>query len=160
MPNLVILIPFKADPECDLDQNATEMQQFFNSIENHRLGENVGATVDAINIVYQPDEYECAEGDYVIIFAHGGEDDTELSNNQGQTISMDGAITELEAIGAQNTTRVLCMCCYSALEGHIGAVWKGDHEDQETYGGSSAIANLYSSTRTQIRAVCLALFEL
>lgn len=160
MPNLVIVIPFTADPDCDLDQSAEEMQNFFNSIANHLLGENVGATVDNIVIVYEPTAYQCAAGDYVILFAHGGEEDTDLSNNQGQTITMDDAIAKLTAIGAQNTVRALFMCCFSGLAGHIGDTWKNGHPNQMTFGGNSAISNLYSATRTQIRAVCLALYEL
>ena len=160
MADLVIVIPFTADPNCDLDQSAAEMQNFFNSIQNHVLGQNVGAQIDSINIVYEPDAYQCAAGDYVILFAHGGQDDTDLSNNQGQTITMDDAIAKLDAINADQVARVLFMCCFSGLAGHIGATWKAAHPAQQTYGGNSAISNLYAATRTQIRAVCLALYAL
>ena len=160
MSDLVIVIPFTADPDCDLDQMAEQMQAFFNSIQNHRLGENVGADIDNIDIVYQPTPYQCAADDYVILFAHGAQDRTTLYNNQGQQISMANATAKLTAINAQQTTRVLFMCCYSGLAGHIGANWKIANPGQETFGGDSAISNLYSSTRTQIYAVCAALFPL
>lgn len=160
MSNLVILIPFNPDPDCDLDLQATTMQEFFDSIANHRLGDNVGAEIDNINIIYRLTPYACAEDDYVIIFAHGGPENSDLANNQGQVTSMADAITKLEAIEAQNTQRLLCMCCYSRMEGHIGAVWKAQYGKQETFGGNKDIATLCSNTRTQIRAVCLALSEL
>jgi len=160
MPDLVIVIPFNADANCDLDQGAADMQTFFNSITNHVLGENVGAAINSINIVHQPTQYQCAAGDYVILFAHGGEEDSVLSNNRGETITMNGAIAKLTAINAGAAARVLFMCCFSGLAGHIGTQWKATHGAQETYGGNSAISNLYSVTRTQIRAVCAALYPL
>jgi hypothetical protein len=160
MPNLVIVIPFNADATCDLDISATEMQTFFNGIANHYLGNNLGSQINNINIVYQDTQYNCAAADYVIVFAHGGKEDSELSNNRGQVITMDNAINKLTDIDAQNTERLLCMCCFSGLPDHIGAVWKDQHAAQETFGGDSAISNLYSSTRTQIKTVCLALFQL
>jgi hypothetical protein len=160
MPNLVIVIPFTANPQCDLDQSATEMQQFFDSIVNHQLGMNVGTAINNIVIVHEPTPYQCSVGDYVLLFAHGAKKDSDLSNNQGQVITMDNTIAKLTAIGTQNTARLLCMCCFSSLQGHVGSAWKNAHTTQETYGGDSAISNLYSSTRTQIRKVCAALFEL
>lgn len=160
MPNLIIVIPFKVDPDCDLDESATKMQTFFGSIANHHLGENVGADIDNIVIVHQPTRYRCAAGDYVILFAHGAKENTNLYNNQGQQITMVNAIKKLTTIEAQNATRLLCMCCFSGLVGHVGTIWRANHADQETYGGDSAISNLYSSTRTQIYAVCKALYEL
>ena len=160
MPNLVILIPFDPDPECDLDQSATQMMDFFNSIQNHLLGENVGAVVASIDVVFLGTDYQCQPGDYVIIFAHGAAEDSELSNNQGQTATMDEAIAELAQIGAQNAARLLCMCCYSGSPQHIGPVWRAANPNQPTYAGACPISNLYSTTRTQIRAVCAALLPL
>jgi hypothetical protein len=160
MPNLIIVIPFNPDIDCDLDISATEMQTFFNSIVNHDLGDNIGSQINNINIVYQNTQYVCAAADYVIVFAHGGKDDSDLSNNQGQVTTMANAIDKLIDIGAQHTARMLFMCCFSGLANHIADVWKDQHADQETFGGNSAISNLYSSTRTQIKSVCLALYEL
>ncbi|ANE75142.1 MULTISPECIES: hypothetical protein [Dickeya] len=160
MPNLVIVIPFTADVNCDLDRGATDMRNFFNSIANHNVGENIGTQINQIDIVYRNTVYNCANGDYVIVFAHGGDNNTVLANNQGQTITMNNTIGLLENIGVNNTARVLFMCCFSGVQGHIARVWKARHPAQQTYGGNGVIANLYSSTRTQIRAVCAALGQL
>ena len=84
MPDLVIVIPFAADERCDLDQSAGNMKEFFDLIRNHRLGENVGAVVNDIVIVHEPTAHQCAEGDYVILFAHGDRGDSNLTNNRGQ----------------------------------------------------------------------------
>jgi hypothetical protein len=160
MSNLVILIPFKADTCCDLDQGAAEMKDFFDGIDNHRLGDNIGAQINNIHIIHKATSYTCAMDDYVILFAHGGKEDSDLTNNRKQTITMTDAIIKLTAIGAQNAVRLLCMCCFSALEGHIAAKWKAGHKRGETYGGNCAISNLYSSTKRQIYSVCAALYRL
>lgn len=160
MPDLIIVIPFTADANCDLDQYAMEIQQFFNQITNHNLGENIGTEIDHIRIVHKPTDFSCNNGDFVILFAHGSREATALYNNQGEMITMDKAIAKLISIHAHKAKRLLFMCCYSGLDGHIGSVWKGNNSAQETLGGNTDISNLYTSTRTQIRSVCGALFEL
>lgn len=160
MPDLIIVIPFAPDQDCDLDRGATDMKVFFDKINNHRLGEHIGAEINGIVIAYKDDDVECEDGDYVILFAHGAEHTSTLYNNVGQEITMEDALEELTAIRAQTAERVLFMCCYSAREDHIGRVWKDDHEDQATFGGEHDIATLYSATRTQIKTVCFALHEI
>jgi hypothetical protein len=161
MANLVIIIPFTADPDCDLDNEANNLLNFFQNLRGNAasvpLGANVGVNISNINIVYPETNHAVAEGDYVILFAHGGQDDSALTNNMGQSITVDAAAALLAAKMAQNAAKLLCMCCYSALQTHIAQVWRAEHPQQQTYGSDSAISNLYSSTRQSIRAVCAAL---
>jgi len=100
--------------------------------------------------------------DFVILFAHGAPDDTRLWNNVPgvAAVTLAQATGQLNAIGAANTARVLFMCCFSALANHIAATWKQANPQQSTFGGNAAISNFYSSTRTQIRSICAALYEL
>lgn len=160
MPNLSILIPFDPDQRSDLDQGAAELKKSYDSIENHFLGQNIGAEIDGISILYRATKHRCTSNEYLIVFAHGGKAETGLSNNQGQAATMREVTSLLANIGAANSKKILFMCCYSALRGHIADKWKSDFTNQEVYGGDSVISNLFSSTRTQIRAVCAALFQL
>lgn len=162
MPDLVILIPFAPNPACDLDQQADQLQAFFNQIVNHEIGPNVGAQIANIFVLHAGMNHQCAAGDFVILFAHGAENDTRLWNNvQGvPPVTLAQATGQLNAIGAANAARVLFMCCFSALANHIAATWKQAHAPQSTFGGNAAIANLYSSTRTQIYRICAALKQL
>ncbi len=162
MPNLVILIPFAPNPKCDLDQQAGQLEAFFNQIANHEIGPNVGAQINNVIVLHTGSNYQCAAGDFVVLFAHGAQNDTRLWNNVPGVapITLAEATGQLNAIGAAKTTRILFMCCFSGLANHIAAIWKKAHPGQSTFGGNAAIANLYSSTRTQIYRICFALYEL
>ena len=165
MSNLVILIPFAANPKSDLDDTAGKLRDFFNKISNHLLGENINATIDNIKVVYLTDhetdhEIECQNKDYVILFAHGSNEDTNLYNNKGAKTSMAQTIQKLEEIHAQHTKRVLFMACFSGYEGHIGTTWKTKYPQQEVFASQVSISNLYSSTRRTITGVCRALERL
>lgn len=160
MADLVIVIPFAANKQCDLDQTATEMKTFFDSITNHELGSHVDAEIAKLRIVNKDDSVKCKGGDYVILFAHGAKESTKLYDNLGGSISMGDTIEKLAALDAHKAERVFFMCCYSAREGHIGCEWKAGHEDQTTFGGEKDIAKLWSATRKQIYNVCVALHEI
>jgi hypothetical protein len=160
MANLIILIPFPANPNCDLDQGAADLQQRFNLMPpDPVLGDNVNREIHSVVILNFGSQYACGPDDCVILFAHGGQLDTGLSNNQGANITMNNAIQALAQIGAGTTARVLFMCCFSALDGHIAAVWAAGYPNQSTFGGFAAIATLFNATRHGIRGVCLALGE-
>lgn len=162
MPDLVILIPFAPNAACDLDKQADGLREFFNQIEDHKIGPNVGAQIAKIVVLHVGMNHQCAAGDFVILFAHGDKNDTRLWNNvQGvPPVTLAEATGQLNAIGAANAARVLFMCCFSALPNHIGAIWRQAHANQSTFGGDAAIGNLYSSTKSQIWKICFALKEL
>jgi hypothetical protein len=162
MPDLVILIPFAPNPKCDLDQQAAGLQAFFDQIDNHRIGPNVDAQITNVIVLHKGINHQCAAGDFVLLFAHGAQDDTRLWNNVPDVapVTLAEATGQLNAIGAANTTRILFMCCFSALANHIAAIWKQTYRQQSTFGGDAAISNLYSSTRTQIYSICAALHQL
>lgn len=124
MPTLVIAIPFRPDPKCDLDQMAKDFQQEFAASSCKKLPEHVCAEIKEIRLVYQNEGYACAEGDVVIAYGHGGDDNADLSNNQGQWVKPKDVIEMLEGINAQAAERVLFMACYSALENHAAPLWK------------------------------------
>ena len=161
MANLIIVIPFKPDESCDLDQMSSDFQKALAASSKKSLPENVAAEVQEIKIIYRNDDYTCEKEDVVICFGHGGEDNSTLSNNQGQSITATETIQKLEAIGAQNTRRLLFMCCYSAMEGHLAPQWKSKYPSQTTFGGPADIARLYAGpTRSGLfTGVCTALLE-
>lgn len=165
MATLFILIPFKKkqlNMLKDLPPQADSFALEFAGLKNKNIGENIGATIDGgISVVYADSDFTVGEDDYIIVFAHGAKQAPSklYSNDPSLSVSVSEVIAKLEATGAQHAEKILFMCCFSALEGHIAITWKDRHEDQVVYGGSSAISNLYSSTRTQIKSCCLALFE-
>ena len=122
---------------------------------------HVDPRAEEVEIVYATDSYSCTADDFVILYAHGGKEETYLSNNQGQTMAMREALNLLEGIDAQVAQRVLFMCCFSASGGHVAERWKKKHAHQSTFGNTEAISNLFSATRSGlIRGVCVALQEL
>lgn len=160
MGKLIILIPFSVRAQSDLLANALELKHFFDApTTQKKIGENVGATIDAIEIKFLDDPCTCYDDDYVIVFAHGSNKDTKLYDNQGHSTTMAKTIEKLVDMDADETRKVLFMVCFSALPGHIAPVWKARETHQAVYGGSAVIANLYSSTKSQIYSICKALSE-
>ena len=150
MVNLIIFIPFEADENCDLADSSKKS-----------LPENVSAEVKEIKIVHSSDNYTCSEEDVVIVFGHGGKDNADLSNNQGQRATAKKTLEMLETMKAQTTQRILFMCCYSAVEGHLAQKWKAKYPTQMAFGGLADIASLYNGpTRSGLfTGVCKALTE-
>jgi hypothetical protein len=160
MSRIIILLPFQKKTQSDLWLSATELRTFFyEEGTSTKIGENIGADVEGIDIIYLTDNYDCNHGDYVIVFAHGADSNTNLYDNKGGVTSSLAVRKKLDIIQAQRVEKVLFMCCYSALDNHIARVWKKANQGQTVYGGNSAISNLYSATRTQIRTICFALRE-
>ncbi|CAE7562195.1 trmH [Symbiodinium sp. CCMP2456] len=161
MVNLIILIPFAADENCDLDQMSSAFQRDLADSSKKSLPENVSAEVKEIKIVHSSDTYTCSEEDVVIVFGHGGKDNADLTNNQGQRATAKKTLEMLETMEAQTTRRILFMCCYSAMEGHLAHKWKAKYPTQMTFGGLADIASLYNGpTRSGLfTGVCKALTE-
>lgn len=158
MGKLIFLIPFSVRAQSDLLANAEELKTFFEKPTTlKKIGENVGATIDAIEIKFLDDDSTCYDDDFVIVFAHGSNKDTKLYDNQGNSTTMAKTIEKLVDMDADEAQKVLFMVCYSALQGHIAPVWKAKVPNQTVYGGSQVIANLYSSTSSQIYSICKAL---
>lgn len=160
MPDLVIVIPFNANQESDIDTGAADMQNYFNTAESKFIGQNVGSDIGKIEIAHLPTPHTCAIGDYVIVFAHGGWNSTNLTNNKNGVTSLNDTMAKLAEIRAERAARILFMCCFSGLDGHIASVWKAANPNQHIYGGSDVISYLYKSTRKGIIGVCLALSEI
>ena len=160
MANLIIAIPFRPDPACDLDQMAKQFQEQHATSSMKELPENVEADIAEIRIVYQGDRYACAESDVVIAYGHGGDDNADLTNNQGQRVSSAAVMKMLEDIGAQKTKRLLFMGCYTAMEGHVAPSWKARHR-QKTFGGLKDVATLFQGPLRsgKFTGVCKALVE-
>ncbi|CAE7341691.1 trmH [Symbiodinium microadriaticum] len=155
MVSLIILIPFAADENCDLDQMSSTFQSDLADSSKKSLPENVSAEVKEIKIVHSSDTYTCSEEDVVIVFGHGGKDNADLTNNQGQRATSKKTLEMLETMKAQTTRRILFMCCYSAMEGHLAHKWKAKYPSQMTFGGLADIASLYNgptrSAREELR---------
>lgn len=122
-----------------------------------KFGENIGAKIERIHLVYLGNNLVLDRGDYMIVFAHGGEDDTDLSNNMGSKSTMNAVIEKLKAMEADNAEKILFMTCFSALEGHIAPEWKRQNPKQSVFGTDRASSNLWSRGKSGIRAICMAL---
>lgn len=58
-----------------------------------QVSENVErADIKEIQLVYLNDVYACAEGDVVIAYGHGGDDNVDLRNNQGRRVKPNDVI--------------------------------------------------------------------
>lgn len=163
MATLFILIPFpqnQLDMHKDLPPQADQFEQEFAGLTNKKIGENIGAEIkDGISVVYVDTDFTVSDEDYIIVFAHGAKDVPSklYSNDPSLSVTVSNVISKLEQADAQEAQKILFMCCFSSLTGHIAATWKKKHKSQVVYGGNAAISNLYSATRTQIRACCAAL---
>lgn len=162
MAKLFIFIPFNEgllNKSVDLPKDAIQFQTEFAGMTNRRIGENINADIARIEVVYANTAFTVTAADYIIVFAHGDKDiaNTLYSNTPKLTTPVATAITKLESVGAQNALKILFMCCFSGLAGHIAVTWKTRYRAKVVYGGDAAISSLYSGTRTQIKACCLAL---
>ncbi|MDB9495396.1 hypothetical protein PN441_02580 [Spirulina major CS-329] len=159
--NLVIVIPFPKDEECDLDKDAKAMWLEFNKPEIcSTIKGTINQKINSIQILHQEDQnYECTQNDHVILFAHGGKKHTNLVNNQGKEITRENAAKILLGIKADIAKQVYFMCCFSSLEGHIGDFWKQKYSSQneKIYGARTDVSTFYSGTRRSITKVCSAL---
>jgi len=166
MATLFILIPFKENEVIktkDLPKDAIDFRDQFALMSNKRIGENIGSDVTGgISVVYLDTRFTVTANDFIIVFAHGASTVADkLYSNEPQLQTATGVvITQLEAAQAQTAAKILFMCCFSALAGHIAVTWKARYRNQVVYGGDAAISNLFSATRTQIKSCCLALFKL
>jgi hypothetical protein len=162
MAKLFFFIPFKKNKlkaDKDLAQQANEFSNTFSGMTNERIGNNIGDEIDeGISVEYIDSNFTVTADDYIIVFAHGGEDDDKLCSNAPKlTTDVDTVITKLEAADAEQAAKILFMCCYSSHTDHIAKIWKRKHAGQAVYGSDTAISNLYAATRTQIRNCCAAL---
>jgi hypothetical protein len=166
MATLFILIPFRENDIIktkDLPKEAIAFRDEFATMSNKRIGDNIGETVaGGISVVYLDSRFAVTADDFIIVFAHGSDlvADKLYSNDPRLQTPTADVIAQLEAGRAQTARKILFMCCFSALPGHIAVTWKAKYRAQVVYGGNAAISNLYSATRTQIRACCLALYTL
>ncbi|WP_118973217.1 hypothetical protein [Taibaiella koreensis] len=166
MAKLFIFIPFEeneVDKSKDLPEQAIEFAGTFAKMSNKRIGENIDAEIrEGIEVVYLDSDFTVSAADYIIVFAHGSKNTAGklYSNDPQLSVATSIVIDQLKEAQAQRAQKILFMCCFSALAGHVAAAWKGEYRNQVVYGGDAAISNLYSATRTQIRACCKALFQL
>ncbi|MCW3464737.1 hypothetical protein [Chitinophaga nivalis] len=165
MPTLFVFIPFnqhELSPTKDLPLQANELYLAFQAVSNKRIGENIGALISSVQVVYLDSQFTVTNQDYIIVFAHGSKDAKNwlFSNVPPLEIKATDAMNVLIASSANKAVRILFMCCFSSLDGHIGQLWEAKYPNQTIYAGNAAISNLFSATRTQIRSCCLALFEL
>lgn len=163
MAKLFIFMPFnkaQLQQQQDLPPQAMDFYNTFQTVTNKRIGDNIGAEISSVEVVYADSAFTVTDKDYIIVFAHGGKDSNDLSSNIPQVFVSEKVVMDrLSQKKAYNAQKILFMCCYSALNDHIAQAWKKNYRGQTVYGGDSAISNLFSATRTQIKTCCLALFE-
>ncbi len=79
-----------------------------------------------MEVVYANSAFTVTNKEYIIVFAHGGEDSNDLSSNIPQVfVSEKVVMNRLSQKKAYNAQKILFMYCYSALNDHIAQFfWK------------------------------------
>ncbi len=131
MPRLFVYIPFPENmagepnrPEISalLRASATELVRVTPDAWHRKEYE-----FDETIVLYSDSNlvgHNIGVGDQVIVHAHGGSDDSDLSDDDGDRVSSELVIRALEIIGAQAATAVDFAVCYSAMDDHLAHEWR------------------------------------
>lgn len=159
MANLVCYIPFprigRIIAQGCLRTEGNELVQYAQAQNAQIPPTRNGVPLTQLNLVYLNEETpqnRLGVGDVLVVFAHGGDNDTELSDNAGNDIEQNDLLQRLVLLNAAVASEIYFFACFSALPEHIGPTFKSLNGNIRVYGkNDTAEGGLAKYTRTGFR---------
>lgn len=146
MPRLYVYIPFgrqmagesiRPPVSALLRDNAEELASITRDVWRQRATE-----FEETILLYADSNREglgINPGDVVVVHAHGGSEDADLTDDDGRLISLGDVIKALIALGAQVASSVHFAVCYSANDNHVAQVWRQNEGQNQRVRGSVGV---------------------
>lgn len=138
---LFIYVPFRKDNDSDIKRGAQE----FGAVASINITTTSGHNILAVHVKFLGEEPAAADidaNDVVLVHAHGGTDDTSLSDNSGGSIPL--ATLQQKLNNFRNAGAFYFAACFSSRKGHIADKWAKSYEN--VYGYNEALQGALVST--------------